>query len=119
MKNVFAADSGIYNKALPSALGGKGASVDTGGSVIGGLISSIVGVVFIFGFLLTLLYLLTGGIQWITSGGDKAGLESARNKITHAIIGLVILGASYAIFTLVGGFFGITLPNIKIPTIGQ
>jgi succinate dehydrogenase/fumarate reductase cytochrome b subunit len=118
MEKILAA-SGLYNKALPSGLGGKGATTESGGSIVGSLISSIVGVIFIFGFCLALLYLLLGGIQWITSGGDKAGLEGARNKITNAIIGLVILGASWAIFTLVGSFFGITLPNIKIPTIGQ
>lgn len=120
MEKIFAASSGICNKALPPALGGcDGGGVEKGGTIIGNLISSIVSVIIIFGFLLTLLYLLTGGIQWITSGGDKAGLESARNKITQAIVGMVILGASYAIFSLVGSFFGITLPNIKIPTIGQ
>jgi hypothetical protein len=42
-----------------------------------------------------------GGIEWITSGGDKGKTESARNKITAAVIGLVILAASWAILGLV------------------
>ena len=108
----------ICNPALPSQLGGcGGGSVEQGGKVVGGLISGIVGIVFLFGFLLTLAYLLTGGMQWITSQGDKTALESARNKITHAIMGLVIVASAYAIFKLIGNFFGIELPNIKIPTI--
>ncbi|HCM82459.1 MAG: hypothetical protein UW37_C0007G0012 [Candidatus Gottesmanbacteria bacterium GW2011_GWA2_44_17] len=115
MEKVFAQ---ICNPALPSQLGGcGGGSVEQGGKVVGGLISGIVGIVFLFGFLLTLAYLLTGGMQWITSQGDKTALESARNKITHAIMGLVIVASAYAIFKLIGNFFGIELPNIKIPTI--
>jgi len=115
MEKVYAQ---ICNPALPAQLGGcGGGSVDQGGKVVGGIIGGIVGLMLIFGFLLTLLYFLTGGLQWITSQGDKNALESARNKITNAIVGLVIVAASYAIFKLVGTFIGIELPNIKIPTI--
>ncbi|MCJ7826543.1 hypothetical protein MUP56_02930 [Patescibacteria group bacterium] len=115
MHKVFAQ---ICNSALPPQLGGcGGGGVEQGGIIVGGLLSGIIGLVFLFGFLLTLAYLLTGGMQWITSQGDKGALESARNKITHAIIGLIIVASAYAIFKLVGNFFGIELPNIKIPTI--
>ena len=115
MEKVFAQ---ICNPALPSQLGGcGGGSIEQGGKVLGGLLSGIIGLVFLLGFLLTLAYFLTGGIQWITSQGDKGALESARNKITHALIGLIIVAAAYAVFKLIGNFFGITLPNIKIPTI--
>ncbi|MBI3385909.1 hypothetical protein HY031_02365, partial [Candidatus Gottesmanbacteria bacterium] len=48
-------------------------------------------------------------IKWITSGGDKAGMEEARNKITHAIVGLIIVGAAWAIMTLVQNFLGVTI----------
>jgi len=114
MEKVFAQ---ICNPALPTGLGGCGGGTTEGGQVLGGLISGIVGMAFIFGFLLTLAYFLTGGMQWITSQGDKNALESARGKITNALIGLVIVASAYAIFKLVGNFFGIELPNIKIPTV--
>jgi len=112
------AQSQVCNSALPPQLGGcGGGGVTQGGQVVGGLISGIIGLVFILGFFLTFAYFLTGGVQWITSNGDKTALESARNKITNALIGLIIVGASYAIFKLVGNFFGMELPNIKIPTV--
>jgi hypothetical protein len=115
MEKIFAQ---VCNPALPSQLGGcGGGTIEQGGKVVGGLLSGIIDLVFLLGFLLTLAYLLTGGMQWITSGGDKNALEAARNKITNALIGLVIVASAYAIFKLVGNFFGITLPNIKIPTI--
>ena len=57
--------------------------------------------------ILVFAFLIWGGIEWITSAGDKGKAESARNRITSAIIGLVILAASTAIFILVEKFLGI------------
>lgn len=72
---------------------------------IGALISQVLTFIFIIAVLLVFLYIIWGGIEWITSGGDKGKTESARNRITAAVIGLVILLASYAILQLVIGFF--------------
>lgn len=76
---------------------------------IGQLISALVGTVLIIAALLAFLYLILGGIKWITSGGDKAGMEEARNKITHAIVGLIIVGAAWSIMTLVQNFLGVQI----------
>ncbi len=75
----------------------------------GKLVSAIVGTLLIVAALLAFLFLILGGIQWITSGGDKAGMEAARNKITHAIVGLIIVGAAWAIMILIQNFLGITI----------
>lgn len=84
---------------------------------IGKLISALVGTVLIIAALLAFLYLILGGIKWITSGGDKAGMEEARNKITHAIVGLIIVGAAWAIMSLVQNFLGVQIigGSINIP----
>ena len=84
---------------------------------IGKLISAGVGTVLIIAALLAFLYLILGGIKWITSGGDKAGMEEARNKITHAIVGLIIVGASWAIMSLVQNFLGVQIigGSINLP----
>ena len=58
------------------------------------------------GLLMVFLYLIWGGIDWITSGGDKGKTEGARNKITAAVIGLIVLAAAYAILTIAVGFLG-------------
>jgi len=83
---------------------------------VGTLISAVVGTLLVISALLAFIFLIMGGIQWITSGGDKAGMESARNKITHAIVGLIIVGAAWAIMTLVGNFLGISITNLKLPS---
>ncbi len=78
-------------------------------SDVGQLVSAAVGTLLIIAALLAFFYLIMGGIQWITSGGDKAGMEAARNKITHAIVGLIIVGAAWAIMLLVQNFLGVSI----------
>jgi hypothetical protein len=78
-------------------------------SDVGQLISALVGTLLILAALLAFFFLILGGIQWITSGGDKAGMEAARNKITHAIVGLIIVGAAWAIMILIQNFLGISI----------
>ncbi len=74
-------------------------------SDIGVLFNNILTFVFIIAALLVFFYLIWGGIDWITSGGDKGQTEKARNKITAAIVGLIVLLASFAILQLVLRFF--------------
>lgn len=73
---------------------------------IGSLFNAVLSFVMVIAALLVFFYLIMGGIDWITSGGDKGKTESARNKITAAVIGLIILAASYAILQLVLNFLG-------------
>jgi hypothetical protein len=58
--------------------------------------------------------LVFGGIKWITSGGDKGQTEAARNQITAALIGLVIVFSAWAILQIVGTFFQIDLFNLNL-----
>ena len=58
--------------------------------------------------------LLWGAISWILSGGDKAGLESAKGRITNAIVGFVLLIGTFAIVKLIETFFGIDILSIDI-----
>ena len=83
--------------------------IDTGkgyATNFGTMFSSILNVVMLIAAILVFAYMIWGGVEWITSGGDKGKAESARNKLTAAIIGLVIVAASYAVVTLVVQFLG-------------
>lgn len=73
---------------------------------IGELITKALNFVMVFAALLVFMYLIWGGIEWITSGGDKSKTESARNRITAAVVGLIVLAASWAILMLVLSFLG-------------
>src|SRR4030042_589792 len=97
---------------------------DPGGSVnlasvssIGQLISAAIGVAFLISFLLVFVMLVIGGIQWITSGGDKENTQKARDLISPALIGVAIIAAAWALMKLIGLFFGIDiLSNFVLPT---
>jgi hypothetical protein len=85
----------------------------------GNLITAGIRVSLVIASLLTFAFLIWGGIQWITSGGDKAAYESARNRITAALIGLAIVAASWALMSLIAHFFNIDFTGgFTIPSAG-
>lgn len=79
---------------------------------VGALINKALNFVLIIGALLVFMYLIWGGIEWITSGGDKGKTESARNKITAAIVGLIVLASAWAVLLLVLGFLDTDLNSL-------
>ena len=107
----------LKNPALPSSLG-QG-SIEQGTTATGNLISSLIGVFLLFSFIMAFIYLMLGSISWITSKGDKGKLEEARNKIIHAIIGLIIVAGAWAAWKFLGTWIGIDIEHIQIPVIGQ
>jgi hypothetical protein len=83
---------------------------------IGVLITRLLQVVLGIVGLLVFIYLIWGGIEWLTAGGDKSKTESARQKITNAIIGLAIVASAFAIGAVLNRFFGTTIGGpIAIP----
>jgi hypothetical protein len=78
------------------------------------LIPALITLALVVGAIVFFFILITGAIQWISSGGDKQKLESARGKITSALIGLIILFAVFAIVKLIEGFFGISILTLDI-----
>lgn len=71
-------------------------------SMIGDIIQiflSLLGVIF-------LVLMLYGGYLWMTDRGSEKSIEKAKNLIQAAIIGLIIVLASYAITYFVVSQFG-------------
>jgi len=63
--------------------------------------SRLVTIAIVAGAIFTLGYLIWGGLDIITAGGDSSKVAAARNKIIFAVIGLLVLASSWAIFQLV------------------
>ena len=53
------------------------------------------------------------------SEGDEEKLKNARNKITHALAGMGLLAASYAIVALFKYIFGFDILEFTWPTPGE
>lgn len=51
---------------------------------------------------LSLLFVVIGSLKYVTSAGDPGGVQSAKNTIMYAIIGLIVALMS---FTIVGFVF--------------
>jgi hypothetical protein len=83
-----------------------------GYTCIGNLISNAVSVAFIVAAIATFALLVVGGMNWLTSSGDKTKIEGAQKMISNALIGLAIVAASWAIYSLVLSFFGIDLSKL-------
>jgi hypothetical protein len=87
--------------------------IPTGGIEPGGkgniiLLNSIT-LLLVTTIILSLFFLIFGGIKWTTSSGDKAKLDSARKTIIYALVGLIISFLSFFIISIIGSFFGVTL----------
>lgn len=83
----------------------------------GKLFSGAVVILLLVAFVLAFFFLIIGGITWLTSGGDKSGVESARGRIIAAIIGLIIVASTWAIFKLIGNVLGYDiLGGFKVPS---
>src|SRR3990167_9010565 len=73
---------------------------------IGGIVSGLIRLILVIAALVFFFILVYGGIRWIASGGDKAQTETARNQITSALVGLVIVVSAWAIVELINRYFG-------------
>ncbi|QQG40748.1 MAG: hypothetical protein HYV37_00245 [Candidatus Levyibacteriota bacterium] len=92
---------------------------DLSAGKLGQTISQLITFAFVLAIIIALAFLIWGGIKWITSGGDKTGVEEARNHVIAAVVGLIIVFLSYFILNLIVFFFtGQSLFQIEIPTIG-
>lgn len=84
----------------------------------GGVVGSVIQLVFVVSVVFALFYLIYGGFRWLVSTGDKAQVSAAREHIVAAVIGLVIIFLAYFILNIILGFFGVgSLSNLQIPNI--
>ncbi|MCL4397865.1 pilin [Patescibacteria group bacterium] len=66
-------------------------------------------------FVLSLIFLVWGGIMWITSGGNKEGAAKAKATITYALVGLIIAILAFLALNIIGQFFGVNLLGDQPP----
>lgn len=68
---------------------------------IGLAVGSIVSILLFVAFLIALVFLIIGGIRWILSGGDKEASSKAKDTVTAALIGLVVVIAAFVLINVV------------------
>jgi hypothetical protein len=68
------------------------------------LLTTLGGLFFLYEFLM-------GGFMWLQSGGEQKKVQEARERITQAVLGLIVITIAYSVIGLVGTIFGIEILN--------
>lgn len=82
---------------------------------IANLIILIIRLLVIAGFILAFIFLLIGGIRWITSAGDAKSVEGAKSMVTAATVGLILVVSAFAVIRLIEYFFQVSIISNSIP----
>ena len=57
---------------------------------------------------------LVGGFQFLTAGGDPKAAGHARSTMTYAVIGVILVVASWIILNLIKQFTGVDVTKVEI-----
>lgn len=98
---------------IGSAFFGAGSSNSLGQNNlngVGGLVSLFLNISFVVAGVILLFFFILGGIGMISSAGqsDPQKAEQAKKTVTSALIGFIIVFASYWIVQLIGQLTGFT-----------
>lgn len=64
------------------------------------------------GISLTVIFLILGGIQYITSKGDQKAAQEARTSLTNAVIGFIIVVGAFTIRTILANLLDVGDVNL-------
>ena len=79
------------------------------------VIQNIIGLLTPFAAIALLIMMVVGAFKFITSGGDPKAVAGARGTLTYAILGVILLVASYLILKLIGTLTGASTTVVTFP----
>lgn len=86
-------------------------------SDIGAVFAKIVSVVIGLAAITLFFLLISGGYKLITAGGDPGKVQGAWKTITFAVLGFVLILASFLILRFIHEFTGVDVTQFKINVI--
>lgn len=84
-------------QSVREANGCPGTSVKKADTVIVTVLDSIIGIL----GLVAVIFVVVGGVKYMTSAGDPGKVESAKKTIIYALIGLIVCALAFAIVNFV------------------
>jgi hypothetical protein len=93
--------AGYFTKLIPILN-----STGTGQLTLGNIIDRVIALILWLVGILALVFLLWGGISYITSAGDDTKATKARQTIINAVIGIVLVLLAFVIQAAVARIFG-------------
>lgn len=109
---VFAAEP-IKNPVLSPSEGDYAA---VNANPLGNLVARLWWTIVLVGGLTLLIFLIWGGIDLLSSEGDQEKFKNAKNKITHALMGMGLLAGSFAVVKILHTVFGFDILNLVWPS---
>ena len=94
-----------------NGLGPLGQGAGQAGTLLDAVISAAVGVITVVAGIWFIFLLITGGIAWMTAGGDKVKVEDAQKRLTTGLIGLIVVVGGIYLADLFGYLLGLDLLN--------
>jgi hypothetical protein len=96
------------NDANVCTNGGGASSLCNGGGTDplagqNGALVSVTSILAVVAGIVSIIFLVYGGVKYITSNGDSSGVSSAKSTIIAALIGLVIAALARPLITFVIG----------------
>ena len=84
-------------------------------ATLGHILSTALTLALIGASIVFLFIIVTGGISYMTAGGDKEKKVAASTRLTNGVIGLAIVFCLFAIAQLFSSLFGVNLLEFTIP----
>ncbi len=107
IKLIAASVEDAFGKVSPPpALQGIINKDSSGAGGISLILSNLITLFYSAAAIVLIFMLLWGAFDWMTSEGNKEKLESARNKLINAIIGIMLFAVAFAIIQVIGQFTG-------------
>lgn len=70
-------------------------------STVGGMFVYVIKIVLALAFVLAIIFVIYGGYQYITSGGNEEQATTGRRTVTYAVIGIIIIILSFVIISVI------------------
>jgi zinc transporter ZupT len=80
---------------------GNGCKNPTNGPDVNSVVRLIINILSVIVGVAAVIMIIIGGLKYITSGGDSAGVTSAKNTILYAIVGLIVVALAQVIVRFV------------------
>lgn len=100
--NLPSADGGLFSRQNTATIGFPNLiSAFTSGDFLNDIFGFVVGLLATIGGVMAFIYILYGGVKFVTSGGNPAGAEEGKKMIIGAIIGIMIISLAYVVVLFV------------------
>lgn len=77
------------------------------------LLNNVISMIVALAGIALFAYLLMGGFQFVTAGGDKVQVDNAKKTITNAIIGMIVMSVAFLLVRILEAILGRPLLSIS------